>query len=177
MDIDNSEAGWVTFPNHVDWRLSGANDFTVEGWLIYKNTQFRYESSVLSYYQDASNFWVINIDCEQRKLFFKVRLAGLMVINYSASINLQSLSWNYFALVRKQKMFRLFWNGEPCGEWSNMSLTVIPYLDSGMLYVFGGPCPSNYGYIMPSGIACNGLRISEGIVDGVEDGAIPSFKF
>lgn len=176
LDLTNSTDGYLTFNNHSDWRLSGANNFTVECWLAYKLTQNLYESPILSYYQDAANFWFINISCDQRKFFFKLVEAGSVTINYSTSINLQTLSWNYFAFIRKDKRFKLFWNGSQSSDWSNVFNVTIPSL-SGSLYVLGGPSASNFNQIISSGIACNGIRICEGIVDGVEDGAIPSLSF
>jgi hypothetical protein len=176
LDLINQESGWITYANHNDWKLGGSGDFTIEGWIVYKNTQFRYGSPIMSYYQDSENFWVIYINQDQKKFYFKVRVGGVFTVNYISTANVQENSWNYFCLVRSQRRFRLFWNGSPGGDWSEVMVDPLTTLD-GNLILFGGPSITNYSQVVSSGIASNGLRISEGIVTGADQGLVPNHQF
>jgi hypothetical protein len=170
-------SGYLTLPDHNDWMLgdNGVDDFTIEAWIAYKEPYFK-NSPILSQYQDPFNFWVIYVDYDQGKFKFKLRQEAVFQIDYVTDISYSHFNWNYFAFVRNAGKFRVYWQGAAAGSWYDASSIVIPNL-AGSLYLFGGPSPTDFGSIVSSGVACNGLRISKGIVAGVLDGDIPTSPF
>jgi hypothetical protein len=178
LDWSDTSAGSISVTDHTDWRLGddGISDFTIEMWISYKQRGYTIGTPLLSQYQDAQNFWVLYCDYLNQKCAFKVRVNGSFIINYEADINYNNYAWNYFALVRRQGQFNLYWHGRGSALWDDYSSVTIPAF-VGNLRLFGGPSPANYLQIVSSEVACSGIRISKGLVPGVVDGAVPVAPF
>ena len=177
-DYTSTDANYLVVDADEDWQLgdNGLNNFTIESWMVFRNSVYLDSIPVLSQYQDVNNFWALYINYANNRFLFKVRSDGNFIIDYSSNIIYDSTNWNYFALSRWNEKIRIFWNGQTSNYWVDYSNITIPSF-SGPLYLFGGPSLTDLTSVVASGLACNGLRISAGIYPGTTQAVIPTIPF